>query len=128
MNYLKICSVFKQIIVADRDGNWALHVGSIENSTGILREFHAISYLRCASLVSGENQGIENSTSHIAQQILHGTYRCKGSTGSSNFCCGRRYEVLNIYEPVLKGSRWRCSRRNDWRCCYCGLSFGLLFN
>lgn len=49
MNFLEIVYVIKQLIAADRDGNWALHVGSVENSMGILREFDAQYYLRYAS-------------------------------------------------------------------------------
>ncbi len=39
----------KQLIAADCDGNWSLHVGTVKASLGILRELDAINYLRYAS-------------------------------------------------------------------------------
>ena len=45
MNFRRIVSIIKQLIVADCDGNWPLHVGTVKASMGILREFDAINYL-----------------------------------------------------------------------------------
>ena len=41
-NFLKIVSVIKMAIIADRDGNWSLHVGAVGKSMSILAEFDAI--------------------------------------------------------------------------------------
>ena len=49
MNFCNIVSIIKQLIVADRDGNWPLHVGTVKASMGIFQEFDAINYLRYGS-------------------------------------------------------------------------------
>ena len=41
MNFQKIVAVIKQLIAADRDGNWPLHVGTVKAFMGILCEFDA---------------------------------------------------------------------------------------
>lgn len=47
--FLNIVNVIIQLITADRDGNWCLHVGAVRSSMCIFKEFDAINYLRYAS-------------------------------------------------------------------------------
>ena len=37
INFQKIVPIIKQLIAADRDGNWPLHVGTVKASMSILR-------------------------------------------------------------------------------------------
>ena len=39
-------TIIKQLVVADRDGNWLLHVGTVHASMCIFKEFDAVNYLR----------------------------------------------------------------------------------
>ena len=41
--------VIKQMVTADREGNWSLHVAAVKASMEILRAFDCINYLRYAS-------------------------------------------------------------------------------
>ena len=42
-------AVTKQMIAADHDSNWSLHVAAVQASMAILRSFDAINYLRYVS-------------------------------------------------------------------------------
>ena len=42
-------SIVKNAVVSDREGNWNLHVASIEDSMQIFAEYDCINYLRYGS-------------------------------------------------------------------------------
>ena len=52
-NFQRMFAVTKQMIAADRNGNWPLHVAAVQASMAILRSFDAINYL--CIMVLGED-------------------------------------------------------------------------
>ena len=58
-NVLKIVSVIKKAIVANRDGNWPLHVDAVGESIKIYGEFDAYCYLRIGSWYYESINGLE---------------------------------------------------------------------
>ena len=44
-NFQRMFAVTKQMIAADRDGNWSLHVAAVQVFLSILRSFDAINYV-----------------------------------------------------------------------------------
>ena len=82
MNFQKIVAVIKQLIVADRDGNWPLHVGTVKASLGILREFDAINYLRYASWYFERIQVIEVTYPTLYHRFCKGSFVVKDRAGT----------------------------------------------
>lgn len=82
MNFQKIVAVIKQLITADRDGNWPLHVGTVKASMGILREFDAINYLRYASWYLERIQVLEVTYPSLYRRFRMGHFVVKDRIGA----------------------------------------------
>ncbi len=72
--FQQIVSVIKQLIAADRDGNWPLHVGTVRSAMPILREFDAINYLRYGSWYLERIQVLEKEHPALYDRFLRGFF------------------------------------------------------
>ena len=54
-------TVIKNLVVADRDGDWNLHVGAVQAAMPIFQSFDAINYLRYSSFYLEKIQVIKES-------------------------------------------------------------------
>ena len=77
-------SVIKQIITADREGNWPLHVASVQESMPVLREFDAINYLRYASWYLERILVLEVPHPNLFRRFSMGLFAVKDHPGSFN--------------------------------------------
>ena len=80
-NFQKTVTVIKQLITSDRDGNWPLHVRTVQETMGIL---HTI-----CLVVFGTDSGIGNHTPYSLHIFLHGTFCCERPSWCRICCCGR---------------------------------------
>ena len=80
-----IVHVIKQLITADRDGNWLLHVAAIRSLMKILRAFDCINYLRYASWYLERIEVLEVEQPLLFQHFMMGKFVVKDRE-SGKFC------------------------------------------
>ena len=81
--FQKLVRLCKQIIAADRDGDWNLHVGTVDNVMNVFQEFGAINYLRYGSYYLEKIKKLEIEHPSLHQQFLKGFFVVKERAGSS---------------------------------------------
>ena len=72
--FQEIFMVIKNLIVADRDGDWLLHVGAVRSSMCIFKEFDAINYLWYASFYLENVQVIQHTHPTLYQRFIDGYF------------------------------------------------------
>ena len=82
--FLSITRIIKNIIAADRDRNWELHVQSVEEFIPIFRAFDSINYLRYASWYLERIKRLELDSPFLYRKFLQGHFVVKDKPGRSN--------------------------------------------
>ena len=77
-------SVIKQIITADCEGNWPLHVASVQESMPVLRESDALNYRRYASWHLERIHVLEVTHPNLFRRFSMGLFTIKDHPGSFN--------------------------------------------
>ena len=81
-NFLTIVSVIKKAIAADRNGNWALHVGAVGESMKILAEFDAYRYLRNGSWYHERIKVLEKTQPSLFRRFQMGYFVVRDRVGA----------------------------------------------
>ena len=72
-----IIMVVKQMVTADREGNWSLHVAAVRSSMKILRAFDCINYLRYASWYLERIEVLEFEHPKLFSHLMKGQFVVK---------------------------------------------------
>ena len=93
---------FKNIVAADNEGNWALHVAIIQDSVSIFCEFDALNYLLYSSLYVAQIDVLE---------VTHLWLYCPFSISAraiwnSIFCNWGRHEAEANNTALVHGTLW----------------------
>ena len=70
------------MIAADRDDDWNLHVGTVDNAMDIFQEFGAINYLRYGSYYLEKIKVLEIEHPSLHQQFVKGFFVVNERAGS----------------------------------------------
>ena len=76
--------IINHIISSDCEGNFALHMATVENSLPIFRESDSLNYLRYGSFYLESTKLLQNVHPEIFQRLLQGQFVVKDHTGFFN--------------------------------------------
>ncbi len=82
--FQNIVTQIKHLIVADRDGNWPLHVSTVESVMAIFQEFDAINYLWYGSWYIESVKVLELEHPDLYRAYMRGQFVVKDRDGSFN--------------------------------------------
>ena len=82
----------KNLVAADRYGNWDLHVGAIWSSMPVFRGFDAISYLRNASIDLEKLLVLQHKHLSLSQKFVQGFLVLRHWQTCLHFVSIRRFE------------------------------------
>ena len=75
--FQKIFKCIKNLVVADRDGNWFLHVDGVRLAMPIFRGFNAINYIRYGSFYLEKIQAIQVTQPALYEKFVQGYFVVK---------------------------------------------------
>ena len=81
-NFLQLVSTIKKAIVADRDGDWPLHVGAVGEALKIYGEFDAYRYLRITSWYYERAKVLEKTHPSLFRRFMMGYFVVRDSPNS----------------------------------------------
>ena len=84
LNIKYMIDILKCFIVADREGNWSLHVASVHASMCIFREFDAINYLRYGSYYLEKIKVLEAEHPELYRRFLMSGFVVRDHSDSFN--------------------------------------------
>ena len=76
--------IIKHIISSDREGNFALHLASVENSLPIFRECDSLNYLRYGSFYLETIKALQSTHPEVIKQFMGGKFVVKDRAGCFN--------------------------------------------
>lgn len=100
--WLNFVTVIKNMIVSDREGNWSLHVSSVEDSMPIFAECDCINYLRHGSWYLEQIKVLEFTHPELYRRFAMGQWVVQDRPGW--FCAvGGDMKVEQTIQRVSKG-------------------------
>jgi hypothetical protein len=73
-------SLAKDLVRADREGNWQLHIETVEAVLPYFAAFDSTNYLRSGSLYLADMQSLPQTAPDIHENILSGGFMIKRSS------------------------------------------------
>ncbi len=100
--WLQMAAIVKNAVVADREGNWNLHVATIEDSMKIFAEFDCMNYLRHGSWYLEQIKVLEFTHPDLYRRFAMGQWVVRDRPGW--FCAvGGDMKVEQTIQRVSKG-------------------------
>ncbi len=100
--WLKLVAVIKNAVVSEREGNWNLHVATVEDSMPIFAEYDCINYLRYGSWYLEQIKVLEFTHPEIYRRCSMGQWVVQDRPGW--FCAvGGDMKVEQTIQRVSKG-------------------------
>lgn len=82
--FLEMIDMLKQLIIADREGNWQLHVNTVESLMRVCREWDCVNYLRYGSWYLEKVKVLEWEHPELYSKFMGKHFVVKDKPGSFN--------------------------------------------
>lgn len=82
--FLDIVGLIKNLVASDRDGNWHLHVQTVESLMKIFSEFDCVNYLRYGSWYIEKIKRLKLDCPYLYQKFCDGHFVVKEKNGQFN--------------------------------------------
>lgn len=83
-NFLEMVGLIKNLVASDRDGNWHLHIQTVESLMKLFREFDCVNYLRYGSWYIEKVKRLELDCPYLYQKFCDGNFVVKEKDGKFN--------------------------------------------
>ena len=80
-NFLRLFNLLRNLIRSDREGNWPLHLDTVQSLLPVFAVFDATNYLRWASLYLEDMRKLPEITPDVHEEFLQGGFVVKRTAG-----------------------------------------------
>ena len=82
--FIQLVSLVKNLVAADRNGDWELHVQTVESLIPVFREFDCINYLRYGSWYLENVKKMEIENPYLYRKFIQGYFVIRDKEGKFN--------------------------------------------
>ena len=83
-NFIDMVHLLRDIVRADREGDWNLHLSSVKDTLPLFKIFDRTNYLRWCSMYVEDMQGLKESAPDVFAAFMEGKFSVKRNVGHFN--------------------------------------------